>query len=542
MGLFEQLPYTNFHDLNLTELIKFVNETIKHIHEMDLTIAEQNQTISDFKDYVMDYLNNLDVEQDVKDYINELISNGTMATLVNKSWLSGKNIVWYGDSWGTTSDNPVSKFMSEFTDVNVTNRCIGGSLMTRTTEFPGFEYNSGYQLITSANDLNDFDYIFIMYGVNDWQTSRVLKTDSPDEFEFNYCVENVIDYLQTTYPTCIPVFIFQTYCYKTFGSSNDNCINYAGVNLPAYINNAIDICERRNVKYINLFELSGITSRNYATHLRNDGGVYVHLKSDMSERVSKLIYWGNFNTGRCYGDNWSNNIIMCSNDTASVVTKADSIDFVSGVVTTPMKKITTSDAHNLIYNTSKDDITVIHLTYYKDDTKINGLYVDRQKIGEANARLGITNINKIGVVDCYIEVNYADLVNVAILCDNGTSLLRGISATIRGNNKTTIGLTTSIGTANGTSINSPVYPTIKDGVVEVPSFIFTATNNVGTFTDLITNLPRTYEDEANYFIGWNMTSGEPINFYYYNGVIRSTMSMTASHNYIIPRLVYTTAH
>lgn len=105
MGLFEQLPYTNFHDLNLTELIKFVNDTIKHIHEMDLTIEEQNQAIEDFKKYVLDYLNNLNVEQDVRDYIDQLISGGIMTDIIRGAvndlhdW-SNRNIIFCGDSYG----------------------------------------------------------------------------------------------------------------------------------------------------------------------------------------------------------------------------------------------------------------------------------------------------------------------------------------------------------------------------------------------------------------------------------------------------------
>lgn len=35
MGLFEQLPYTNFHDLNLTELIKFVKDLSKEVKEFE---------------------------------------------------------------------------------------------------------------------------------------------------------------------------------------------------------------------------------------------------------------------------------------------------------------------------------------------------------------------------------------------------------------------------------------------------------------------------------------------------------------------------
>ena len=105
MGFWEQLPYTNFHDLNLTELVKFVNETINHIHEMDLTIQEQNQAIEDFKNYVLDYLNNLNVEQDVRDYIDQLISDGIMTDIIRSAvndlhdW-SNRNVIFCGDSYG----------------------------------------------------------------------------------------------------------------------------------------------------------------------------------------------------------------------------------------------------------------------------------------------------------------------------------------------------------------------------------------------------------------------------------------------------------
>ena len=105
MGFWEQLPYTNFHDLNLTELVKFVNETIKKINEMSANIVEQNQTIQDFKDYVINYLENLDVESDVINYINQLIDDGVITDQIKLAlntlgdW-SNRNIIFVGDSYG----------------------------------------------------------------------------------------------------------------------------------------------------------------------------------------------------------------------------------------------------------------------------------------------------------------------------------------------------------------------------------------------------------------------------------------------------------
>ena len=541
MGLFEQLPYTNFHNLNLTELIKFVNETIKHIHEMDLTIEEQNQTITDFKNYVMDYLNNLDVEQDVKDYIDELISNGTMATLVNKSIFSGKNIVWYGDSWGTTADNPVQKFIDEYTDTTVTNRCIGGTTLSRITISP-HEYDSGYQRIMSANDLSSFDYIFIMYSINDWQVSVPLKTTSPDEYEYIYCVENIIDYLQTTYPMCIPVFIFPTYCYKHFASSDINGINYAGVNLPGYINNAISICERKNVKYINLFELSGITRKNYASHLKNDGGIYVHLKPDMSEQVAKLIYWGKFNTGKCYGDNWSNNLITSSIDTSVVATRTEATTLVSGVVSTPVKKITTSDYHNLLNNPCNEPITVGHLTFYKNDSVVYGIYVQRQNSGDPVDVTGITNISSIGLVDCYFEVDTTDLINIMLITTSGTALLNGVSAEIKTTNKDIISDYNLPNAHSDVTVILSHKPYIKNGVVTVPTIQFNADANINAFDAVFSNLPLSYSGEAIYIVAIDVTANDIIPAYLVNDTIRFTRSLTSGKTYIVPEFTYNSAH
>lgn len=183
MGLFEQLPYTNFHDLNLTELIKFVNETIKHIHEMDLAIEEQNTVINDFKNYVMDYLNNLNVTQDVRDYIDELITNGTMRDIIDESsrfvntdW-SNRRCLFLGDSYmtGWTPDNDVTdKFVDIIASIlNLSahwNYSVGGV---------GFSYARPYHYLEMFNNFlsdhpnEEVTDVFIMGGYNDNTEGRL---------------------------------------------------------------------------------------------------------------------------------------------------------------------------------------------------------------------------------------------------------------------------------------------------------------------------------------------------------------------------------
>lgn len=71
MGVFEQFPYTNFHELNLDWLIAEVKK-LKNLPE----------EFEDLKEYVYNYLSNLDIEQDVKDYLDEMYSDGRLQALI----------------------------------------------------------------------------------------------------------------------------------------------------------------------------------------------------------------------------------------------------------------------------------------------------------------------------------------------------------------------------------------------------------------------------------------------------------------------------
>lgn len=521
MGLFEQLPYTNFHDLNLTELIKFVNQTIKTINEMATTIEEQNQAISDFKDYVMDYLNNLDVEQDVKDYIDELIANNTIDSLINKSWLNGKNIVWYGDSWGTTANNVISTFTSRYPNVNVTNRCIGGTMFTRTN-ITGFEYNSGYQRIMSDNDINDFDYIFIMYGVNDWAQSLPLKTKAPDEYEYLYCVENVIKYLKTTFPTCEPVFIFQSYCWQAFGSSDLNGINRAGINQAGYINNAIDLCENYGVKYINLFELSGVNRYNYTTYMRLDGSVYVHPKQILSDKLVEFIFNGDYNTGHCYGENWSDNVSRTIVNYSSINARSDYETLINNVPNYP-RHIVPSNATNMIETPVKQS-TVIHVQGYKDTSDLMGVFILTQDGNNPIVSTGITNITKVSYFDMYIEVDYHDKYSVQMhRAGARTETLYGYEVRFKDGYSSPVSFANAISVVSAVpaTINTVVPTRIENGIQHFGGLILVATGNLNAFADILNCDFITYENSTVDIVGIDVSTGVTYPFYLYNGKLRS---------------------
>ena len=324
LGFFDKYPYTDFHDLNLDWVIKAIRDLAAEVHnwevvnkisyggDWDITKQYPAWTIvcvNGTEGYIsikpvpagVNY-DNTDYWRLVADFTVQLAGIAQRVTdlentvpvledaISDNTWLDGKKIVWYGDSWGTTAANIITHFNDKYPNVTVTNRCIGGTCLSRMTT-AGYETLSGYQRITS-DDLSGFDYIFIMYGVNDWLTSKIMKTKNPDEYEYIYAFEHVITYLKNNYPTLKPVFIFQSYCYSStaFSTSGLDGVNNRGCSQQAYINNGIEICERYNIPYINLYELVGVNRYNYTNFMRNDNNEYVHPHSFLFEQMANIMF------------------------------------------------------------------------------------------------------------------------------------------------------------------------------------------------------------------------------------------------------------
>lgn len=77
--IFENFPYTNFHELNLDWLL----QTCKHLAEEMATLRGD---WSDMKDYIENYFKNLDIDDEIKEAIlekvEEMASDGTLDNIV----------------------------------------------------------------------------------------------------------------------------------------------------------------------------------------------------------------------------------------------------------------------------------------------------------------------------------------------------------------------------------------------------------------------------------------------------------------------------
>ena len=81
-NFFDKYPYTDFHELNLDWIIKTVKETVA---EWAVTLTEWHNTEEEWQqlyDYVHDYFDNLDVQQQVNIKIDEMVADGSFRTVM----------------------------------------------------------------------------------------------------------------------------------------------------------------------------------------------------------------------------------------------------------------------------------------------------------------------------------------------------------------------------------------------------------------------------------------------------------------------------
>ena len=88
MGIFQQFPYSNFHEMNLDQIIKIMRQLQDEWTE---TSAEW----SDMRDFINNYFANLDVSQEVLDALRVMLADGTLSDTIDpviinttESWLT----------------------------------------------------------------------------------------------------------------------------------------------------------------------------------------------------------------------------------------------------------------------------------------------------------------------------------------------------------------------------------------------------------------------------------------------------------------------
>lgn len=78
MGLFENLPYTNLHELNLSWFLETFKELLREWDEQQQEFSDLNDAWNALHDYVENYFDNLDVQQEINTKLNEMAVSGEL--------------------------------------------------------------------------------------------------------------------------------------------------------------------------------------------------------------------------------------------------------------------------------------------------------------------------------------------------------------------------------------------------------------------------------------------------------------------------------
>lgn len=327
MGLFEQLPYTNFHELNLTEVIKelkriaYEMEQFKVINKItyrgtwDITkqypawsvVASTDGTIgyisiqpvpvgvdlinTDYWALVADFTVQLAglggrvtaLENDNVNIHSDISNLQTNLGLTNsriKSW-AGHKILWVGDSYGngwngtaTLPDKPyvvASNLMGcSYVDISV-----GGSRFG-TSGGATYQYKTHIEdYVNNHSDMNTFTDVIIIGGANDINFNPTENLSTP--------IQTCVNYVKANFPNAT-IHIGMVARLAQTGATNctlGNVWNMTNQYRTGAINNGVHYIEK-----------SELINHDYSL-LATDG---IHLTSyiPMGTKLASLLMSGDF--------------------------------------------------------------------------------------------------------------------------------------------------------------------------------------------------------------------------------------------------------
>lgn len=76
MGFFDRYPYTNWHNVNLDWVLERVKEWGEMVVANDLAFKDLEEANASFKEYVTNYLQNLDVQEEINNKLDLLLQEG----------------------------------------------------------------------------------------------------------------------------------------------------------------------------------------------------------------------------------------------------------------------------------------------------------------------------------------------------------------------------------------------------------------------------------------------------------------------------------
>lgn len=83
MSIFNEFPYTNFHEMNLDWIIARVKEWLAIAENWETWKDDTDQAIKDLKAYIDSYFDNLDIQEEINNKLDEMAADGTLERIID---------------------------------------------------------------------------------------------------------------------------------------------------------------------------------------------------------------------------------------------------------------------------------------------------------------------------------------------------------------------------------------------------------------------------------------------------------------------------
>ena len=159
---FHQYPYSNFHNLNLDEIIEQVNIWAEEWAQMQTEWTSQQEAFESFKNYVtgklttfQKWFDNLDVQQEINNKIDDMVQSGQLLQIIRDTVTRTTQSAT--DSWLSENMTPgagAPALDSSLTMANAAAQAKATGYITTETLANALKY-SGYALFKNSG--NAFD-------------------------------------------------------------------------------------------------------------------------------------------------------------------------------------------------------------------------------------------------------------------------------------------------------------------------------------------------------------------------------------------------
>lgn len=247
-------PYVYDNNISLLELVR---RLYKFVNELATCVQKLDEEFTDLKDYVNNYFDNLDISSEIKNVLQAMIDDGSLADIINQELLGNIN--------------------NEITSINETLETVNSTLQQYATELTYLTYRDRFQVATCSANSN--------YAITN--SNFTIQNDDVIFIHFNEALDGTKDATLTINGIAKSVITKEGTLYKGSDIQNQDIILRV---TDAGLIQVVDILyfqEQINDNKENITELQSTVETN-TTNINNLMPRVNTLESDVSNNTNSI--------------------------------------------------------------------------------------------------------------------------------------------------------------------------------------------------------------------------------------------------------------